>query len=207
MSGLPVEERSSSKSPRRKRSAVALLSFGLVLLMTQTGKGQTPNPLKFFKNYFVTGNYFVYGVPLKGTGVNGLATGTITVPANSVPAGGQAIAAHWYWSSVVTLADPDAGLVGAKFKGHDISGIGETLTPAGTSPCWAEGGGTGNSQGSKILVQYHADVLQFFDQDSNGEFDVKPPTKSSFATAEAATQRRSRWVPVSSSSIGWPLSR
>ena len=139
MSGLPVEERSSSKSPRRKRSAVALLSFGLVLLMTQTGKGQTPNPLTFFKNYFVTGNYFVYGVPLKGTGVNGLATGTITVPENSVPAGGQAIAADLYWSSVVTLSDPNAGLVGAKFKGHDISGIGETLTPAGTSPCWARG--------------------------------------------------------------------
>ena len=94
MSGLPVEERSSSKSPRRKRSAVVLLSFGLVLLMTQTGKGQPPDALKFFKNYFVTGNYFVYGIPLKGTGINGLATGTINVPANSVPPGGQAIAAH-----------------------------------------------------------------------------------------------------------------
>src|SRR5215510_6544178 len=47
------------------------------------------NQLNLTNNYFVTGDYVVGGVGLRGLGVNGLATGTINIPdANSVPAAG-----------------------------------------------------------------------------------------------------------------------
>ena len=172
LSDLGIEARCWAKSPRRRRSTVVLLSLGVVLLMTQAGKGQPSDALTFFKNYFVTGNYFVYGVPLKGTGANGFATGTITIPANSVPAGGQVIAAHLYWSTVTSTSSPQAGLTGSTFRGQPLSPVGKALNPSGTSPCWSSGGGTGNSQGSKILVLYHADVLSLFQKDSNGELLV-----------------------------------
>src|SRR5579863_8107448 len=38
------------------------------------------NPLTLFKNYFVTGDYVVGGVGLRGEGVGGFATGTISIP-------------------------------------------------------------------------------------------------------------------------------
>ena len=60
--------RRPSRAVSMGRSA-ALLVMVFVLLATQTGQGRAPaaNPLKFFKNYFVTGDYRVYGVPIKGS--------------------------------------------------------------------------------------------------------------------------------------------
>ncbi|HEX2457264.1 MAG TPA: hypothetical protein VHI99_26435, partial [Vicinamibacterales bacterium] len=48
------------------RSAVLLLCV-FVLLATETGQGRATatNPLRFFKNYFVTGDHVVAGVGLK----------------------------------------------------------------------------------------------------------------------------------------------
>ena len=173
MSGVKTHVRGSAKSLMFQRAAVFFLSLGFVGLMTQTGKGQQPpEALTFFKNYFVTGNYFAYGVPLKGTGVNGFATRDIDVLAGSVPVGGQAIAAHLYWSTVTSTSSPLAGLTGSTFREKPLDGVGKALNPSGTSPCWSSGGGTGNSQGSKILVLYHADVLSFFEKDGNGELQV-----------------------------------
>ena len=62
------------------RSA-ALLVMAFVLLATQTGQGRvtTTNPLKFFKNYFVTGNHVVAGVGLKKAGMGGFVNDTITM--------------------------------------------------------------------------------------------------------------------------------
>ena len=59
------------------RKSVAAIAFGLVLLSGQAVQAQA---LNFYKNYFVTGDYEVGGVGLKGTGVNGMATGTIDIP-------------------------------------------------------------------------------------------------------------------------------
>ena len=44
---------------------------------------QGPDDLKFFKNFFVTGDYYIAGVGLKDRGVGGFSTGSITVPADN----------------------------------------------------------------------------------------------------------------------------
>ena len=54
-----------------------LLLVTSLALLTQAGsspRAQTPDALTFFKNYFVTGDYVVGGVGLRGRGVNGIAT-------------------------------------------------------------------------------------------------------------------------------------
>ena len=47
-----------------------LLSFGFILLVPQSGYADDP-PLRFFKNYFVTGDYAVAGKSLWRKGING----------------------------------------------------------------------------------------------------------------------------------------
>ena len=64
------------------RSTALLIAVALTVLAGQTGQGQSPPPpdaLKFFKNFFVTGDYLVAGVGLEGLGNNatGLASGVI----------------------------------------------------------------------------------------------------------------------------------
>ena len=174
MSGLRVEERSSFKSPRRRRSAVAFLSFGLVVLMTQSGQGApATNPLGFFRNYFGTIGHVVYSVPLKGTGSGGFATSSFTVPA--LPQNAQPVAAFLYWATVVQQTDVTAGTVGAEFRGQSISGVAKVLNPQGTSPCWSSGGAAGGGGDAKRLVTQRADVLQFFNQNSENGFVVAGP--------------------------------
>ena len=95
--------------------------------MTQSGQGvTTTNPLTFFKNFFVTGDHVAYGVTVRDTG----GIGTIGIPANAITVpNAQPVAAFLYWATVVTANTLDAGLVGAKFKGNDISGVGKRLSP------------------------------------------------------------------------------
>ncbi len=83
----------------------------------------TLDDLKFFKNYFVTGDYCVAGVGLHGQGsVNGLSTSEIDLNDNpatrvGVPRGADILAAYLYWQ-VVSDTGPDVGSVGVKFKGY-----------------------------------------------------------------------------------------
>ncbi len=59
-----------------------LLFATSLALLTQAGsstRAQTPDALRFFKNYFITGDYVVGGVGLRGQGVNGIATGSIAI--------------------------------------------------------------------------------------------------------------------------------
>jgi hypothetical protein len=99
--------------------------------------------LSFFKNYFVTGDYAVAGVGLRGVGI-----GNITM--SGVPAGADILAAYLYWE---TLGNGQNGT----FRGIAISG-----TPLGTtaSPCWPE----------PTITVYRADVLKFLQLDANGNF-------------------------------------
>ena len=155
----------------------AVLALGLVLLFTPAGQGQTLNAPTYFNNYFLTGDYVVSGVGLKGKDavdgvVDGFATGTITI--NTVPATATAVAAFLYWGTVVDSNGLNDGLTGAKFKGHDITPFTTVLndpviTPPGTSPCWSSGGGAGGGA-SKFFIFRRADVLRFFDVDSNGKY-------------------------------------
>jgi hypothetical protein len=118
--------------------------------------------LGFFKNYFVTGDYVAAGVGLQRSGVNGFATGSITVDPAQIPPGAEILAAYLYWQTVSTSGTPDpSALRGAKFKGNDISRSAVVLGN-GTAPCWSNGGGTGESHGSKATWSFRADVLRFF---------------------------------------------
>src|SRR5262249_617396 len=116
-----------------------------------------------FKNYFVTGDYVSAGVALANTGVGGFATGTITIDPASIPADAETVAAYLYWLTVSSSGTPAPGAInGARFDGNDIGNIAVLLKPAGDSPCWSGGGGTGSSNGSKKIWSYRADVLRFF---------------------------------------------
>src|SRR5215831_2536496 len=121
---------------------VFLAAVALVTLFTPSVKGQAPPPdaLNFYTSMFITGDYVVSGVNLRGTGVNGIATGTISIA--GVPANGSVVAAYLYWETVSTQG---TALSGASFRGHDISALAIDLVPSGTAPCWSSGGGTGGS--------------------------------------------------------------
>ena len=143
-------------------SRLTLLSLGLVLLFTQFAQAQAANSPTVRDTYFLNGDYAVFGVPLQGTGENGLATGNILIPPNTVPDTATAVAAFLYWGSVMASSDLSAGLEGAEFKSHDIAPFSTILNPQGTSPCWSSGGGGGGGAG-KSFILHRADVLRFFD--------------------------------------------
>ncbi len=113
-----------------------LVAVGTALLMGGMLDAQAPPPqatgLSFFKNYFVTGDYIVGGVNLRGTGINGVATGYINLaggqspdgtsanPAedpsnlNTIPNGVDILAAFLYFETVQT---PNSGFGTATFRG------------------------------------------------------------------------------------------
>jgi VCBS repeat-containing protein len=164
---MPPVNFGSRSAAGRWNASVALLSLSFVLLFARPGQAQ-PGPLTFFKNYFITGDYAVAGVGLRGQGVNGLATGPIEI--DGVPPDADIVAAFLYWQVVTTSADgPDSGSLPATFKGYPLRSaggpFGKLLTIEGTAPCWASGGGTGSSGGSKLTYTYRADVLRYFDVD------------------------------------------
>src|SRR5262245_34458058 len=114
MTKSPVAHPSSSL--KRLRNFTALLALVLLPLLTQTGHGQSssPQPMKFFQNYFITGDYKAAGVGLEGKGVNGIATGNLVV--SGVPDDAEVVAAFLYWQ-VVTSDGPDSGSLTASFDG------------------------------------------------------------------------------------------
>src|SRR6266852_4969808 len=93
---------------RRLMPAAAALGLLLVLGFAQPALAQTTPPLTLSNNYFVTGDYVVAGVGLRGTGntTTNLATGMInmpdpnSVPSTGVPAGADIVAALLYWETV-----------------------------------------------------------------------------------------------------------
>ncbi len=139
----------------------ALLVAGLLLLLAQpTGHAQLERPpLKFFKNYFLPGaDYAVGGVGLRGQGVNGLATNTITI--GGVPNDAQIAAAFFYW---VTLEPNDTQPMGegAYFNGQLVSG--KEIGPGVRVPgCWGSGGGAGVTSSTTQARVYRADILKNF---------------------------------------------
>ncbi len=150
------------------RGFVGLPVVVVLLLLTQAGQAQPTNALRFFKNYFVTGDYLVAGVGLRGTGVGGIATGEIHFSGtNVVPPDADIMAAFAFWQTVVTN-NSVAGTTGATFRGHDISSTAVELNPDGTAPCWSSGGGAGGASGAHRMKAYRADVLQFLGQKTDG---------------------------------------
>src|SRR5215831_11494327 len=164
--------------------------FGIGLLTSFAQLGRAQDPLQFFKNYFVTGDYAIGGVGLYGQGVSGYATNTLTmngVPCTSggpgpgtaiaacstqgsVPA--EPIAAFLIWQSIETSPSPSSA--NGWFNTHTITGS-LAGNPNGLG-CWSNGGTNPNG----FLRVYVADVLRFLPFDStngvhiaNGAHTVK----------------------------------
>src|SRR6266436_9198539 len=108
------------------RKSAVLFLLGLLLLVLQPGGHAQAgsDALKFFQNFFVTGDYVVAGVGLRGQGGQngspaGLATGTINV--SGVPSDADVVAAFLYWQVVSSSALPDSGALTATFDGSLLS--------------------------------------------------------------------------------------
>jgi len=153
------------------RMVIALL---FLLLNVPSGQAQ---PLNFFKNYFVTGDYAVGGVGLRGRGVLDTQTQAITqtaitnyatgvIPMSGVPANADILAAFLYWEEIAgTSTDPLALAVGT-FRGFRITGT--QIAAAGTLACWSSGGGNGTTGGAQNLLVFRADVLRFLPIPTDG---------------------------------------
>src|SRR6185436_10886822 len=97
-----------------------------------------PDALKFFKNFFVTGDYLAAGVGLEGLGnsATGLASGVINLgtpgdPVNpallpAADSGAEVLAAFLYWQ-VVSSDGSDAGAFTATFNGKPLGSPDLTL--------------------------------------------------------------------------------
>ncbi len=188
---FPRKTKNMASSKRPALLASFLCATALLLVTQQGGRAQSGGDggLQFFKNYFLTGDYVVAGVGLRGGGVNGTATGTIDLAA--VPPGVDIAAAYLYWQVVSrSTLGPDSGNTGVTFRGHALNTpegpIGKVLGNAGSAPCWSSGGGTGPSGGQHRTYTYRADVLRFFDIDNdtgkvtaNGAHQVQIPDSGS----------------------------
>ncbi len=109
------------------------------------------NSLNFKNNWFLTGDYTVGGVGLRGAGVAGSATGAINIA--GVPANADIIAAYLYWETLGNGAN-------ATFhpQGSPASAIVGTALGTTSSPCWDP----------PTITVYRTDVLQYFPRDVNG---------------------------------------
>jgi hypothetical protein len=166
-----------------KRVVLSVLAFAALLSqMSSTLDAQAQPPLNFFKNYFITGDYAVQGIGLRGTGTNGAASGDIVIPAcaegdtqrlGCVPKGVDVVAAFLYWQAIADATDPMAGARGVSFRGQPLSLVQDGVDVLfgkglglGSPPCWANGGGTGGGSGQNNLTfTYRADALRFLDID------------------------------------------
>src|ERR1700756_5195192 len=136
------------------------VTAALLLLVSCAQVSLAQNQLTLAQNYFVTGDYVVGGVGLRGLGVNGFASGTIKIPdpnqpnSTSVPAGADIVAAFLYWETGEGRRTSFAGQNGF-FNGYAITGALRGNPNAPTS--WSTGGCSGNSQGSKTMRGFSAD--------------------------------------------------
>jgi sugar lactone lactonase YvrE/uncharacterized protein (DUF2345 family) len=158
-SGSVVGESPAAGTPASLGAAVALR------ISTGQAPPQTPNPLNFENNYFVTGDYATAGVTLAGTGTGGVATGTITIPdlttcncGQGVPDGADIVDGFLYWTTVENTPAP-SGNTGT-FLGYAITGqqVGSDV-PSYTDPV---------TQMSGTLRVYRADVNSYFQGAANG---------------------------------------
>jgi hypothetical protein len=127
--------------------------------------------LKFFKNYFLPGDYVVRGVSLWRTGVKGKATAYIPPlgGADGVPATADMVAAFLYVQTAEKIQG--SGIDNATFAGQKLGpfkAVGSTEPGSGTfakplvdwnaaqSPCWSVA-----YPGGRKLITYRVDVLRF----------------------------------------------
>jgi hypothetical protein len=132
-----------------------------VELLVSSGPQPTSNPLTLENNYFVTGDYVSAGVTLRGTGVSGTATGSITIPSSAqggnqgVPPGADIVDAFLYWATVENTPSASGG--SGTFDEFPITG-----QQIGTDVPYTDGALSGT------LRVYRADVNAYFVAQGNG---------------------------------------
>jgi hypothetical protein len=159
----------------RKSHFVCFL-FLLALISTTPQLGFGDDKLKFDNNWFGPGTeYAVGGVGLRGTGVNGVATGTIDMSMSGIPPDADPIAAFLYWSTLEFTSTISA--TDGTFNGNKIRGavVGNPLNPG----CGSSGGTIGAGTPNRT---YRADVLRYIPfpvnsnvRQANGKFTVTLP--------------------------------
>ena len=144
---------------------VALLCLGFILLGAHPAYAQ--EPLNFFKNYFITGDYVAKGTSLWRKGVNGTASGNIVI--SGVPEDDVDVVAAFLY---VQTAENQrwSGIDHAKFNGFDLGAGNSSMAKAlnwdsVTPPCWSFLWG-----GTRRMVTYRADVMRFLAVKPNGKF-------------------------------------
>jgi hypothetical protein len=175
------------------RRLIGLFALGLLLVASPSRLHSQPAPgdaLFFFKNYFLTGDYVVAGVGLRGLGGPsasrpGFATNRITI---NIPNDPEVVAAFLYWQVVSknsAALGPDSGAVDAMFNGFLLSTadgpVSKVLVRDGTAACWSAGGGTGGG-GTIKTYTYRADVRRFLVNENGrignngiGSYEVQVP--------------------------------
>jgi hypothetical protein len=152
------------------RNLAALASLCTVLLAALPAQAQAQQPLSFFKNYFITGDYAVRGASLWRKGVNGTAVADIpSLASGGVPANADIVAAFLYVQTAESVRG--SGIEHAKFLGFDLGPYTDPVlgTPgSGTyakplvawenapTPCWSVA-----VPGGRRLMTYRVDVLRF----------------------------------------------
>ena len=161
---------------RRPLAWCALGALALVLVCPRAGHAQSTQPLAFFKNYFVTGDYAVRGVSLWRKGVDGTAVAQIPALGGTagVPPTADILAAFLYIQTGEKIQG--SGIHHARFNGYDFGpfadpvtgepgggSVAKALTPWDQSPsaCWSVA-----YPGGRKIVTYRADVLRFLPIDA-----------------------------------------
>src|SRR5262245_35228856 len=99
-----------------KRAFVAALAMAALLHLAGRrvpAQSATVPPLDFLRSIFVTGDAAVFGTALNPSG-----NGTIQI--DGVPTGKDVVAAFLYWQAITRQDTPDAGGMGATFRGNPI---------------------------------------------------------------------------------------
>ena len=141
--------------------ALCALSFGVAPASAQ--------PLSFFKNYFVTGDFVVRGVSLFGNGQNGVSRASIKIndfPEDNV----DLLAAFLYVQTAERIDLPGSGIHNAQFRGFDLGPKDNSYTKAlnwdrVTPVCWIK-------QPGYRMVTYRGDVLRLLRVKANGKHEV-----------------------------------
>ena len=150
---------------------IACLMLGFLWCAAQPGQAQ-PGPLSLFKNYFVTGDYAVAGVGMRGKGVLDSETGekwaTATISMTDVPENADILAAFLYWATLQSSDVAQDFAARGFFNGLEI--VGKSLPAVGNSDvagCWGSGGGSGTTSPASPLKVYRANVLAGLPYPSN----------------------------------------
>ena len=165
-------------------SAFSALAAGLMLFASAAFAQQ---PLSFFKNYFVTGDYAVAGAGMQGKGVRDNATrtfilrnaprsmqldaypdsfataslGVTGIPSNPDGTPADILAAFLYWGTIESTEKPSSAVGTIQVSGEPLRLIiGKQIGSDRTTACWSSGGGTGGATGGPVLRVYRADVFR-----------------------------------------------